>query len=163
MKRNISRLKWGNWGSGIRASSPASHTWGKLQSGFTLEQVGFPADCTESPGELSEGSPSLTVQSTCVPWTASHNKALFKYISYSVFCVFVLAAQSCPTLCYPMDCSLPDSSVHGILQRRTLEWVAMFFSKGSSQPWGRSQVFALLEDSLPSDWIIYLKSYFLDL
>ena len=31
--------------------------------------------------------------------------------------------QSCPTLCDPMDCSLPDSSVHGILQTRVLEWV----------------------------------------
>ena len=42
--------------------------------------------------------------------------------------------QSCPTLCYPMDCSLPGSSVHGILQARILEWVAMSFSRGSSQP-----------------------------
>ena len=34
-------------------------------------------------------------------------------------------AQSCPTLCSPMDCSLPDSSVHGILQARILEWIAI--------------------------------------
>ena len=39
-------------------------------------------------------------------------------------------AQSCPSLCDPMDCSLSGSSVHGILQARTLEWVAIFFSKG---------------------------------
>ena len=37
-------------------------------------------------------------------------------------------AQSCPTLCYPMDCSLPGSSVHGICQARVLEWVAIAFS-----------------------------------
>ena len=37
--------------------------------------------------------------------------------------------QSCPTLCDPMDCSLPGFSVHGILQARTLEWVAISFSK----------------------------------
>ena len=43
-------------------------------------------------------------------------------------------AQSCPTLCNPMDCSLPGSSVHGILQARILEWVAIPFSRGSSQP-----------------------------
>ena len=43
-------------------------------------------------------------------------------------------AQSCPTLCDPMDCSLPDSSVHGIFQARVLEWIAISFSKGSSQP-----------------------------
>ena len=40
----------------------------------------------------------------------------------------VLVAQLCPTLCDPMDCSLPGSSVHGILQARTLKWVAMPFS-----------------------------------
>ena len=36
--------------------------------------------------------------------------------------------QSCPTLCNPMDCSLLGFSVHGILQARTLEWVAISFS-----------------------------------
>ena len=43
-------------------------------------------------------------------------------------------SQSCPTLCDPVDCSLPDSSVHGILQAKILEWVAISFSRGSSQP-----------------------------
>ena len=42
--------------------------------------------------------------------------------------------QSCPTLCDPMDCSRPGSSVQGSLQARTLEWVAMSSSRGSSQP-----------------------------
>ena len=48
--------------------------------------------------------------------------------------IYILAAatakslQSCPTLCYPMDCSLLGFSVHGILQARTLEWVAISFS-----------------------------------
>ena len=49
-------------------------------------------------------------------------------------------AQSCPTLCDPMDCSLPASSIHGILQARTLEWVAIFFSRGSSRPRDQTQV-----------------------
>ena len=48
--------------------------------------------------------------------------------------VKVLVAQSCPTLCNPMDCSLPSSSVHGILQGRILEWVAIPFFRGSSLP-----------------------------
>ena len=43
-------------------------------------------------------------------------------------------AQSCPTFCDPMDCSPPDSSIHGILQARILEWVAISFSRDSSQP-----------------------------
>ena len=47
----------------------------------------------------------------------------------------VKASQSCPTLCNLMDCSPPGSSVHGILQARTLEWVAVPFSRGSFQPW----------------------------
>ena len=46
----------------------------------------------------------------------------------------VLVAQSCPTLCDPMDYSPPGSSVHGSLQVRIREWVAIPFSRGSSQP-----------------------------
>ena len=46
----------------------------------------------------------------------------------------VLVAQSCLTLCNPMDCSLPGSSVHGILQARIPEWVIIPFSRGSSRP-----------------------------
>ena len=45
-----------------------------------------------------------------------------------------LLAQSCLNLCDSMDCSLPGSSLHGILQARVLEWVAISFSKGSSRP-----------------------------
>ena len=47
--------------------------------------------------------------------------------------VKVLVTQSCLTLCDPMDYSPPGPSVHGILQARTLEWVAIVFSRGSSQ------------------------------
>ena len=52
----------------------------------------------------------------------------------------VKVAQSCPTFCDPMDYSPPGFSVHGILQARILEWVAMPFSRGSSQPKDRTQV-----------------------
>ena len=44
-----------------------------------------------------------------------------------------LVAKLCLTLCDPMDCSPSGSSVHGILQARILEWVAISFSRGSSQ------------------------------
>ena len=50
-------------------------------------------------------------------------------------------AQSCLTLCYPMGCSLPGSSVHGIFQARILEWVAISFSRVSSQPRKRTPIF----------------------
>ena len=46
----------------------------------------------------------------------------------------VLVSQSCPTICDAMDYSPPGSSVHGIFQTRILEWVAIPFSRGSSQP-----------------------------
>ena len=48
--------------------------------------------------------------------------------------------QSYLTLCDPVDCSPPGSSVHGILQARTLEWVAMPFSRGSSQHRNRTHI-----------------------
>ena len=48
--------------------------------------------------------------------------------------------QSCPTLCDPMACSLPGSSVHRIFQARVLEWVAISFSRGSSWPRDRSRI-----------------------
>ena len=53
---------------------------------------------------------------------------------FSSMKVKVLVTQSCPTLCDPMDCSLPGFSVHGILQARILEWIAIPSSRGSSQP-----------------------------
>ena len=46
--------------------------------------------------------------------------------------------QLCPTLCDPMDHSLPGSSVYGMLQARILDWVAMLSSRGSSQPRDRT-------------------------
>ena len=53
--------------------------------------------------------------------------------------VKVLIAQSCPTPCHPIDCNSPGS-VHGILQGRILEWIAIPFSRGSSQLRDRTQV-----------------------
>ena len=61
--------------------------------------------------------------------------------------------QSCPTLCDPMDCSPPGSSVQGILQARILEWDAMPSSRVSSQPKDQTHIFLCLlhwqEGSLP--------------
>ena len=65
----------------------------------------------------------------------------------------VKVAQSCLTLCHPMDHSLPGSSVHGILQARILEWVIIPFSRGSSCP--RNQNWG----SLHCRQILYQLSY----
>ena len=56
------------------------------------------------------------------------------FISWHLLVCACSVAQSCLILCDPMDYSLPGSSVRGILQARTLEWVAMTSSRGSSQP-----------------------------
>ena len=45
-------------------------------------------------------------------------------------CIHAKSVQLCQTLCYPLDCSLPGSSVHGILQARILEWVACLPPRG---------------------------------
>ena len=66
-------------------------------------------------------------------------------LQWSAWCMFPMTwkphhrcrsevAQSCPTLCDPMDCSLPCSSIQGIFQARVLEWIAISFSRGPSQP-----------------------------
>ena len=52
----------------------------------------------------------------------------------------VLIAQLCQIVCNPMDCSPPGSTVHGILQARILEWIALPFSKGSFWPRDQTQV-----------------------
>ena len=54
-------------------------------------------------------------------------------------------SQLCPTLCDPIDCSLPDSSVHGIFQAIVLEWIAISFSRGSSQPRDRTRVSRIVD------------------
>ena len=59
--------------------------------------------------------------------------------------------QSCMTPCDLMDCSPPDSSVHGILQARILEWVAISFSRGSSWPEDWAISFSR-GSSWPEDW-----------
>ena len=73
-------------------------------------------------------------------------------VSHDVLCVCAcFVAQSCATLCDPMDCDPPGSSVHGILQARILEWVAISFSRGSSPPKDEPRSPALQADSLPSE------------
>ena len=59
--------------------------------------------------------------------------------------VKVLVAQLCPTLCIPMGCHPPGSSVHGILQIRILEWVAVPFSGGSSQLRDQTEVSSIAD------------------
>ena len=82
------------------------------------------------------------------------NSCLTDNTQVCYFAQMCVCAQLCPTLCDPMDCSPPGASVHGILQARILEWVAISFSREPSQP--RDQTCVCLHwqaDSLPlSHW-----------
>ena len=74
-------------------------------------------------------------------WFTGIFRRRYRYFLYSPHtCLKVLVTQLCPTLCDPMDYSLPGLSVSGILQARILEWVAIPFSKGPSRPRGRTWV-----------------------
>ena len=65
------------------------------------------------------------IKTPVLPW---------KPLGISISCVCVLVIQLYLTLCHPMECSPQGSSVHGILQARILEWVAIPFSRGSAWP-----------------------------
>ena len=81
-----------------------------------------------------------------------HLVLLYKHLEVIKHCAFVCAKslQLCPTFCDPIHCRPPGSSVHGILQARVLEWVAMPSSKESSQPGTEPGSPASQADSLPS-------------
>ena len=80
---------------------------------------------------------------------ANSNYTSIPFFSY---CLHDKLLQSCPTLCDPMDCSLPGSSVQGILQARILEWVAIASSRGSSQPKDRTSISYV---SCIGRWVLY--------
>ena len=80
-------------------------------------------------------------------------QVLSKLHDYSrdLTCMSAKSPQLCLTLCDPMDCNQPGSSVHVILQARILEWVAIPFSRGSSQPGIEPGSPAFQVVSLPSE------------
>ena len=133
----LSKVSWYLW------------TVGNHESGTLVTQEGLGllpcvlSKCLEGRG-LSEGSVSI------YRWWA-HSRVGFQALTYQCYSIvyIVLVTQLCPTLCDPTDCNPPGSSVHGILQTRILEWVAISFSKGASQTRDQTQVSWLQADSLP--------------
>ena len=102
-----------------------------LSMGFSRQEYwsGLPFP---SPGDLSRPgiepeSPALQADSLQTELSGNLIKLVFQKSAAAVAAAAKLL-QLCPTLCDPMDCSLPGFSVHGILQARTLEWVAISFS-----------------------------------
>ena len=106
--------------------------------------VHFPASFEAWSECASSNNPSATNASAGAPFFSCTSGVNLPPPPWALFlsqgvCVCSIA-QSCPTLCNVMDCSLPGSSVHGTLQARILEWVAIPSSRGSSQPRDRTQV-----------------------
>ena len=98
------------------------------QSQTWLEHL---STCTHT-FELKLGLTSSSLLLVKTSWGVVFSNGVIRDFWHSV--EFSSVPQSCPTLCDPMDCSPPSSSVHGILQARILEWVATAFSRGSSWP-----------------------------
>ena len=93
---------------------------------------------TEEPG----GLPSMGLHRVRHDWSdlvAAAAAAVLKWKVFPTLCV--LSCFNCVRLWDPMDCNLPGSSVHGILQARILEWVAMTSSRGTSWPGDQTHVF----------------------
>ena len=132
------------WGV-LRSASVPYWGWnssGRLKTTQPAIPPGLPAEM-QGPTDCTTGSHSL-------PWSGDvgvkgvvEGQLLFSFFLFPSglshppppsITASVLVAQSCLTLCAHMDCSPPGPSVHGILQARILEWVAMLFSRESSRP-----------------------------
>ena len=126
-KKTIQALKrWLFWGSSLPSSLSAGSQIKSLGLN-TLSQIYRPI-LRWAEQDIFHGSFRETLLTMCVP-----------------------DAQSCLTLRDPMDCSLPGSSVHGILQERILEWVAVPFSRDLPN-WGIKPTSPTLwADSVPSE------------
>ena len=101
----------------------------------------LPWDALDTTSASPSSSQSFSVSVTNIPASSKNAN------------VVVLVAQSCPTLCDPMNCSPPGSSVHEPFQARILEWVAISFSRGSSQPRDQTRI-SCTAGRFFSDWAI---------
>ena len=129
------------WSAGAHTWIPAiaCHGWWELMAWALCqgERQGRGSPCRWlSKGQVGEAPPCLGI-----PGATGHFWYIYLWRRDMCFGnLKVLAIQSCPTLCDPMDCNLPGSCVHGIFQARILEWVAILFSRGSSRPRDRTRV-----------------------
>ena len=107
--RRKKRKKWGGW------------AMASFQDSWSIKRIGIAGRCWW-----------WVSRRWRAPWME------WKTAYFHCSCLFflcVLVAQPCPTPCDPMDRSPPGSSIHGILQARTLEWVAIPFSISSFSSW----------------------------
>ena len=124
--------KWDGWMDGCEGGRKKDWKKGRMEEGAKEEM------------QWKRKKPSSGL------WTPSLLLLLYHTRWWSK--VNILAAQLYLTLCDPMSCSPPGSSVHGILQARILEWLSIPFSKGSSWPRDQTQV-----SCIAGDWNTFLN------
>ena len=118
-RTSVTLIVWGHWGESTWPLDPGEA--GRHFPGCQRQKAGW-----------GSGHPGNRLMTTCPPIPLPK-----------------LLAQSRLTLCDPMDCCPPGSSVYGILQARILEWVAIPFSRGSSQPRDRTWVSCIVDRFFP--------------
>ena len=112
--------------------------WGHKESGTTLSN---PMDCSPRGSSILGIFQARVLDRGAIAFSKiPYYSILFIFVGSFKKNMKVLVTQQCLTLGDPMDCSLPGSSVHGILQARILKWVGIPFSRGSSQPRDQTQV-----------------------
>ena len=114
------------------ASSPAMHKGSNFSTSLPTLVILFFDNSHHSGCELHCGF-NLHVYGTVLrifSWTYG----TFVYLFWRNVCIYAKLLQSCPTLCSPIHCSPPGSSIYGILQARIMQWIAMPSSRGSSPP-----------------------------
>ena len=139
---------WAAVPSAQQAPSPDSAWFDLLKTSFSLCSNGI-SSMRSSLNSLFKIA-TLTTGTPQLPFCH-----IFLIPVYLPLCNVYMSAkllQLCLILCNPMDCSPPGSSVHGILQGRILEWVAMTSSKGSSQPRDGTRISYI---SCIGRWILY--------
>ena len=109
----------------LHHSLVSGQTTGREHSLTHQQKIGLKIYWTWSrPSEQDPVSPTVSL---------SHQEAFISLLSLSIRRQFSSITWLCPTLCDPMDCSPPGSFVHGLLQARILEWVAIVLSHNWSE------------------------------
>ena len=136
--------------------NPLAHQTHKNMIGSTHSTlIFFPSDPRSPTKDQTCTLPSALEACSLNYWTyrevpeSTHSRGTNSALKTTFILCTCSITQSCPTVCDPMDCSLPGSSVHGISQARILEWVAISYPRGSS--WPRDQTWV----SSTGRWILY--------
>ena len=149
----------------LLSSSPLNRPINYLLTGFSLNCIFSVTPITQNLGLAN--SLCLTECTKKTTYYCFLTSILLMYLIIAIYYQLIAGgtipwkkvAQLCLTLCDPRKCSLPGSSVHGILQARILEWVAISFSRGSSRP--TKDIYYCFFTSVPFIYLIIVIYYWL--